>query len=771
MSAVIVKHLEHLAMLERKKGSVAYFFFDKSDESKNTSLSMYRTLVYQLFSRTLPSSTKIETAFQTAKLYGRSRFSSADGPVPLLRGIFKELKATTYIIVDALDECQDIEEALGPFVDAIQHSRACRALFLSRDIPPVREAISGCQSMRMAPESTKPDVDMYLASALQHLTVPITDTALRQEVFSRLSRGADGMFLWARLMVQQLNTATSPADVLDMITGPPTGLHALYHHVLQGLDSEPKQWRDLKSNIISRVLCSPRPLSWIELQTSLSLVIREEENLPLDRDRRRPYQSLVLKLCQPFVEYHTETDCFRPAHLSVIQFMSRQNEPEDAVGIRLDLSNEHQKISKLCLNYLNVDGVHSVVSVDADKHPLARYATAYWCHHLVNAEPDVELGIKATKFLASDEKRQIWLTRILLRDGELLSLERVFLLVRQARSWLKDAMSGSSQSPCIFDVLGDIVEILISLDQRWLETRQLSPEQMKRKSEKVIHISTFDKSMALQALVREYILTGRHDEAVATFRAARVRLEKTVGVQPGDVAWLLDGIGLVLEQQKKTELAIATQKEALDIQLAATAQNTQCQTGPGPNHALDSLHTMDELGRLYRHLGQLSESEAMHKRALEGLRAAGLPSTDLKVIWTVNSLGRCLRKAGRPREAMKLHAEALEARAATLGPAHPLTLWSMRDLAKCHRDAGEFAIARELFERHLRGREQELGPLHFDTLWSMGELALTLEAAGDWREALAWHERALEGRNQTLGESHPATVWSRDATESLRSRI
>lgn len=440
MSAVIVNHLERLATLQRKEGSVAYFF-DKSDEGKNASIAMYRTLIHQLFSQSMSSSSSIETAFQAAKIYGRLRFSSADGPVPLLRGILNGLTATTYIVIDALDECQDMDEALTPLVDAIQSSTNCRALFLSRDVPPIREAISGYQSMRIASESTKPDVDMYLSSAVQHLTVPITDTELRHEVVLRLSRGADGMFLWAHLMVQQLNTATSPADVRDMITGPPRGLYALYRHVLQGLDSEPKQWRNLKSNIISRVMCSPRPLSWIELQISLSLGIREEENLPLDCYRRRPYQSLVLKLCQPFVEYHTETDCFRPAHLSVIQFMSSQNESEDAPGMRPSLSAEHQKIAKLCLNYVDFAGIHSVVSVDADEFPLEKYATAYWCHHLINAEPDTELYTKATNFLASEKKRRVWLTRLLLRNGELLPLEQVFELLRQARSWLKRAIS------------------------------------------------------------------------------------------------------------------------------------------------------------------------------------------------------------------------------------------------------------------------------------------------------------------------------------------
>lgn len=315
-----------------------------------------------------------------------------------------------------------------------------------------------------------------------------------------------------------------------------------------------------------------------------------------------------------------------------------------------------------------------------------------------------------------------------------------------------------------------MVEILTRLDQDWLERRQVSSGQMKGEDEEVIYISTFDKSMALRVLVREYTFMGRQDDAVALFQAARLRLEKTAGVQPGDVAWLLDGLGLALDQQNQTELSIATQREALDSQLAAAAQHTQGHRGPGPNSALDSLHTMNELGRLYRHLGQVVESEAMHMRALTGLRATGLPSTDMQIIWTVNSLGRCLRRAGRPREAMKLHDEALEARAAVLGPAHPLTLWTLSDLAKCHRDAGELAAACEMFERHLRGREQALGPLHFDTLWAMGDLALTLEAAGDRREALVWHERAWDSQSQTLGESHPAAVWSRQAVERLRGR-
>ncbi|KAF3767279.1 hypothetical protein M406DRAFT_69440 [Cryphonectria parasitica EP155] len=810
MSAVITEHLlKRLATTVQHtnnistRGLVAYFFFDKSDVAKNTSLAMYRTLIYQLLSHSWPSGTTIEMAFQAAKIYGRMRFSRADGPVSLLRDLLHGLDSPIYLVIDALDECQDISEALGPLIDTIRSVANCRVLFLSRDMPPIRDALSGLPSLRIASESTKSDVDMYLSTAVDQLDVPISNTGLRDDILSRLSRGADGMFLWAHLMVQQLHTATSPADVMNMVAGPPAGLSAFYNHVLQGLDSEPKQWRDLKSNIISRVLCSPRPLKWAELQVSLSLEVREEKNSQQACLQRRPYQALVLKLCQPFVEYHAETDCFRPAHLSAIQFMSNRDELEETAtpGTRqLSLPAEHQKIAKLCLNYINLNQVHDASSVSATTYPLESYATAYWCHHLVHAEPDTELCTRAARFLASDERRRVWLTRLLLRRGEPCTLQQVLVLLRQARSWLQTVTKEEEQEDgdndircqekhCEFDELQDMLEVLIRLDQEWLRTRSGTREivnsiQTRDAQEgvrMVKHVSTFDKTMVLRDLVREYTMKGGQDEAVALFKAAHLRLENTPGAEPGDAAWLLNGLGLALDMQNLTELSIATQKEALESQLAAAAaaattaaQGQHCHiptTMPGPNHALDSLHTMNELGRLHRHLGQVAESEAMHRRALAGLRAAGLPSTDLQVIWTINTLARCLRRAGRPREAIPLHAEALAARTTVLGAAHPFTLWSLSDLAKCHRDAGELETARALLEKHVRGREEALGVRHFDTLWAMGDLGLTCEMMGDLREGLQWHERAWEGQRGTLGEGHPAAVWSIEAVKRLRRSL
>lgn len=54
------------------------------------------------------------------------------------------------------------------------------------------------------------------------------------------------------------------------------------------------------------------------------------------------------------------------------------------------------------------------------------------------------------------------------------------------------------------------------------------------------------------------------------------------------MAWLLNSLGLALDQQNQAALSIARQVEALDNMVAAAEQETQGECGLGLNHALDS---------------------------------------------------------------------------------------------------------------------------------------------------------------------------------------
>lgn len=98
---------------------------------------------------------------------------------------------------------------------------------------------------------------------------------------------------------------------------------------------------------------------------------------------------------------------------------------------------------------------------------------------------------------------------------------------------------------------------------------------------------------------------------------------------------------------------------------------------------VETLWTVNELGRVYRHKGDYGNTKSMHVRAVTALTLE-LPEDYLEVIWTLNTLAKVYIRQERHPEALPLHQRVLETRRKLLGHKHPHTLRVLGDVAKCH---------------------------------------------------------------------------------------
>lgn len=189
-----------------------------------------------------------------------------------------------------------------------------------------------------------------------------------------------------------------------------------------------------------------------------------------------------------------------------------------------------------------------------------------------------------------------------------------------------------------------------------------------------------------------------------------------------------------------------------------------------PHNHSDITLTVNELGRVYRHIGEYKKSEEMHLRALAILRAT-LSDDDLQIIRTQNTLARNYLKQDRIPESLKLHKQALAGQQRILGKTnpwqHPHALWTLTDLARCFCGRGDFTAALTVQREVIDARVKVPGIHHADTLWSMNSSGLVLEKLGRLDEAGYWHTRVLDGQMVHLGSNHKHTVWSLEALERL----
>ncbi|KAK8119664.1 C2H2 domain-containing protein [Apiospora kogelbergensis] len=333
-------------------------------------------------------------------------------------------------------------------------------------------------------------------------------------------------------------------------------------------------------------------------------------------------------------------------------------------------------------------------------------------------------------------RRRAWLTRWLFAAKEESPLQRMLKLIREVRLHLEAYQSGLVS----FDELDDVLDVLVDFDiARLYRTKDGDHVTLTK-------ISHFERLTVVRELAREYMIAGRLSEGICHIEQCIRRIQNTPSTAPPDWSWLLSGLGIMHDQDENRELALEKLLEVLEIQESSDRQDP-----------FEIALTRNDIGRLYRHLGQWDESEKMHLGALEPLYRI-FPDNDLQVAWTQNTLARCYRKQGRLDEAIELHSRALESQKALIGLEHPHTLWALSDIAKCYGDKGDFIKACELQKESLKLREKVLGPLHHDYLWALNDLGILFEKARQFREAVNVHNIALKGQKQILESCHKTVL-------------
>lgn len=253
--------------VQGNSGCAAAFFYCDKGENKLSLTSILACLISQILAQLDSVPGKISAAFNTAKRYGRSKISIADQPISLLKDSVLCLEKT-YIIIDGLDELQDAPAIVESLKGLLSETDNTQFIFLSRDLLTLSNRLHDFQRISLTPAVMATDINNYISSQL--LDLPIDDSELRNHTFDKLSRGANGMFLWASLMIQTLKSATSSQEILELLSDLPIGLDTIYASILNRIGNESQMRRLIAKRVFLWICCSARPLHWNELETVLA---------------------------------------------------------------------------------------------------------------------------------------------------------------------------------------------------------------------------------------------------------------------------------------------------------------------------------------------------------------------------------------------------------------------------------------------------------------------------------------------------------------------
>jgi hypothetical protein len=128
------------------------------------------------------------------------RESKSSCTVQTLFSILKkclEFPQETFIVIDALDECDGREELLRFLVDLSKSALRLKLLLASRNERDIQQELGSLPQMALSDADSAPDIELFILSSLNAMIkskkLKLRDESLRLEIFECLCSRANGM--------------------------------------------------------------------------------------------------------------------------------------------------------------------------------------------------------------------------------------------------------------------------------------------------------------------------------------------------------------------------------------------------------------------------------------------------------------------------------------------------------------------------------------------------------------------------------------------------
>jgi len=428
LCARVVQYLS--TMLE---SPLAYYFCSSESETRRDSLTIMRSWVSQIISGNRDA---FELACGKWETKDRRDASQSD-IVDLFRTIIQHISNCTFV-VDGLDECawaaekwkSDIGQSPKGFFESIKSAVAnttTRILILSRDEPEIRHSLRAViagdnyqdlNEYQICPDDVRPDTTLFSRSIIDNKLANKSET-LKNELSQRMADRCEGMFLWVKMLEDQLRGGKNKKQLEETIDQTPTALSHLYDRNWIKISHFPEEDKLRAFSILRWAAFALRPLTILEITEAL-IVDDDAEDLSIDELPEaidEYYISTEIQgLCGSLLETRKAAEkqdlgsmTIHLAHFSVKQYIlcNLPVQGELIVNERLRVSSETFQsniLAKLCLRYLNYQIVWREplqLQSDLDRRPFRNYAAGSWYYHATERGSNCREVIKLANALFS----------------------------------------------------------------------------------------------------------------------------------------------------------------------------------------------------------------------------------------------------------------------------------------------------------------------------------------------------------------------------------
>ena len=314
--------------------TLAYAYCDFRMKRSTSAVEVMRSILAQLLARLCPVMADPEDLLDELLKESDSRadsFYSIKGLSHHLSKVAILCPRTPFVVVDALDECREVESLLDGL---IMSSGDLRIFATTRPLQNILSILSPCPCISMDKMANELSADILL-----HVTRELDsrcrlrafDERLKEEMQSKLIAGADGMwailvfllrvwtdgrgtrFRWVQCQIDTLEKCTSVSEVRRVLESLPEGLEETYRRILLAIDRRLSDARLVRRALVWLV-ASQRPMRMRELLEGLAI---DPIRRVLDSRFALIKGADLLDVCRSLVVHHEETDIITLSHMSV----------------------------------------------------------------------------------------------------------------------------------------------------------------------------------------------------------------------------------------------------------------------------------------------------------------------------------------------------------------------------------------------------------------------------------------------------------------------
>ncbi|KAK8197607.1 uncharacterized protein BKA78DRAFT_278390 [Phyllosticta capitalensis] len=372
--SILASHLiQHLSTL---RYPCQYFFFRFSHQEKRSLSGILRSLTYQI-ARDVPlfRHALIELSQQGLQL-GKAESST------IWRKMYDEtlfqldLGQPLHWIFDALDE-SDSPRALLDLLSNVSESRTPIHIFIgSRKTETLNVAFD--RLARLVPviriekhgkDHNLEDIQLLVEQELSYMRGSIV---LKEAVKQKIMARADGNFLWARLVLEEIQKCHTEDAIQEVLDEVPSEMSQLYRRIETDiLRSLRKSDRRLSKALFQWAICSQRTLHLSELSQALKPAFPEFLDL----------KSTIHDICGQFIQVD-RTGYVGMVHQTAREYFTSVTSSE----LWINIEEAHGELFEKGLSVLTDPGLRLKLTHQGrmlkHKEPFTCYAAVSWAYHL-----------------------------------------------------------------------------------------------------------------------------------------------------------------------------------------------------------------------------------------------------------------------------------------------------------------------------------------------------------------------------------------------------